>query len=105
MLDIENEDEISKNETRDMTEKGKEYHVYLLEKERMSAQRSWRKQLNKTENTLADASEASLLLQNERAFLDTRMEILTTAHEKYENALQCPTERRVASEKFETFEL
>jgi hypothetical protein len=64
MSDIENNDKIPEKEARVKTDKGKVYHVYLLEKERMSAQRSWRKQLNKTESLLADSSEASLLLRN-----------------------------------------
>ena len=43
---------------RKQTEKGKQFQVQLLEDERLSAQRSWRKQLNRIENYLADETGA-----------------------------------------------
>ena len=59
---------------RKQTEKGKQFQVQLLEDERLSAQRSWRKQLNRVENYLADETEPGKL-QSERIFLESTMEI------------------------------
>ena len=50
--------------TRQQTAKGKEFHIELLKDQTASAQRAWRKQLNKIENVLVDSENASLL-QNE----------------------------------------
>ena len=55
---------------RKQTEKGKQFQVQLLEDERLSAQRSWRKQLNRVENYLADETEPGKL-QSERIFLES----------------------------------
>ena len=46
---------------RKQTEKGKQSQVQLLEDERLSAQRSWRKQLHRVENYLADETEPGKL--------------------------------------------
>ena len=64
------------------TEKGWNYHVQLLEDQSSSAQRAWRKQINKLSNLLADSTTVELL-KTERAFLETRMEILRAAFRKY----------------------
>ena len=82
----------------------KEFHKQILEDQRSSAQRAWRKQLNKIENRLADSSD-STILQSERMFLETKMEILVEAHECLDSALEDDVEaKRLASEKFETWE-
>ena len=71
---------------RKQTEKGKQFQVQLLEDERLSAQRSWRKQLKRVENYLADETEPGKL-QGERIFLESTMEILLSAHERLVEAL------------------
>ena len=67
--------------TRQQTAKGKKFYIELLKDHTPSAQRTWRKQLNKIENALADSKKA-LLLQSERILLETKMEILLEAYEK-----------------------
>ena len=89
---------------RKQTEKGKQFQVQLLEDERLSAQRSWRKQLNRVENYLADETEPGKL-QSERIFLESLMEILLSAHERLVKALDDLATKRVAQEKFEKMEL
>ena len=75
-----------------------------MEDERSSAQRAWRSQLNKVESCIAD-SENCTVLQNERMFLETKMELLVAAHEKLDFALDEDFDaKRVAQEKFETWE-
>ena len=69
------------------TAKGKQYQIQLFEDERSSAQRARRSQLNKVQSSLAD-SEDSIFLQNERIFLETKMELLVAAHEKLDFALE-----------------
>ena len=89
---------------RKQTAKGKQYQIQLFEDERSSAQRAWRSQLNRVESCLAD-SEDSMVLQNERMFLETKMELLVAAHEKLDFALEEDFDaKRVAQEKFETWE-
>ena len=85
---------------RKQTEKGKQFQVQLLEDERLSAQRSWRKQLNRVENYLADETEPGKL-QSERIFLESTMEILLSAYERLVQALDNLATKRVAQEKFE----
>lgn len=89
---------------RKQTEKGKQFQVQLLEDERLSAQRSWRKQLNTVENYLGDETEPEEL-QSERIFLESTMEILLSAHERLVEALDDLATKRVAQEKFEKMEL
>ena len=72
---------------RKQTAKGKRYEIQLFEDERSSAQRAWRSQLNKVEICLADSGE-SVVLQNERMFLEMKMELLITAHENLNFALE-----------------
>ena len=85
---------------RKQTEKGKQFQVQLLEDERLSAQRSWRKQLNRVENYLANETEPGKL-QSERIFLESTMEILLSAYERLVQALDNLATKRVAQEKFE----
>ncbi|RMX52198.1 hypothetical protein pdam_00024091 [Pocillopora damicornis] len=89
---------------RKQTEKGKQFQVQLLEDERLSVQRSWRKQLNRVENYLGDETEPEEL-QSERIFLESTMEILLSAHERLLEALDDLSTKRVAQEKFEKMEL
>lgn len=84
--------------------KGKQFQVQLLEDERLSAQRSWRKQLHRVENYLADETEPGKL-QSERIFLESTMEILLSAHERLVEALDDLATKRVVQEKFEKMEL
>lgn len=89
---------------RKHTAKGKEYQIELLEDQRRSAQREWRKQLNRIENLLADTSDPSNL-QNERMFLETKMDILVATQDRLSDALEEDlTAKRTAVEKFETWE-
>ena len=89
---------------RKQTTKGKQYQIQLLEDERSSAQRAWRSQLNKVEICLADSGE-SMVLQNERMLLEMKMELLITAHENLNFALEEDFDaKRVVQEKFETWE-
>ena len=62
------------NRDRKQTEKGRAYKIELLEDQRRSAQRAWRKQLNKIESHLADTTDPNNL-QTERTFLETKMEL------------------------------
>lgn len=89
---------------RKQTEKGKQFQVQLLEDERLSAQRSWCKQLNRVENYLADETEPGKF-QSERIFLESKMEILLSAHERLVEALDDLATKRVAQEKFKKMEL
>ena len=72
---------IAHRRNRKQMTKGKQFHVQLLEDQRSSAQRNWRKQLNRIENCLADLTEPDKL-QSERIFLESKMEILISAHER-----------------------
>ena len=86
------------------TEKGWNYHVQLLEDQSSSAQRAWRKQINKLSNLLADSTTVELL-KTERAFLETRMEILNAANERLYEALEENYDaRKEATMKFEILE-
>ena len=64
-----------------LTEKGKTYHSQILQDQRSSAQRSWRKQLNRVINVIADTTDQNLMM-SERTFLEARMEILSAANER-----------------------
>ena len=78
---------VASRPNRKQTTKGKQFHVQLLEDQRSSAQRNWRKQLNRIENCLADLTEPDKL-QSERIFLESKMEILISAHERLVEALE-----------------
>ena len=103
----ENQDDLEETleiRTRKQTAKGKEFQIELLKDHIASAQRAWRKQLNKIENALADSENASLL-QSERILLETEMEILVEAHQRLDEALEDNfDEKHVATQKFETWE-
>lgn len=63
-----------------------------------------RKPLNKIENVLADFENASLI-QSERILLETKMEILVEAHERFDEALEDNFDaKHVAAQKFETWD-
>ena len=81
MSDSESSSRTQTGRDRNITEKGKAYHLQLLDDQRSSAQRSWRKQLNKVRNLIADSANVDLL-KSERAFLETKMDILNAANEK-----------------------
>ena len=75
----------------------------MLEEQRSSSQRSWRKQLNRIENCLADLTEPDKLT-SERIFLESKMEILISAHERLVEALEDLETEHVAQRKFEKLE-
>ena len=78
--------------------------MQLLEDQSSSAQRAWRKQINKLSNLLADSTTVELL-KTERAFLETRMEILNAANERLYEALEENYDaRKEATMKFEILE-
>jgi len=58
-----------------------------LEDESISAQRLWRKQLNKLSNLIADSTNVDLL-KSRRSFLETKTEILNAAKEKLYDSLE-----------------
>jgi len=88
---------------RRQTAKGKQFQTQLLEDQRSSAQRSWRKQLNRIENCLVDLTEPDRL-QSERIFLESKMELLISAHERLVEALEDVQMKHVAQQKFEKLE-
>ena len=45
-----------------LTEKGKTYHSQILENQKSSTQRSWRKQLNRVINVIADTTNQNLIM-------------------------------------------
>ena len=94
---------VASRRNRKQTAKGKQFQTQLLEEQRSSAQRSWRKQLNRIENCLADLTEPDKL-QSERIFLESKMEILISAHERLVEALEDLETKRVAQKKFEKLE-
>ena len=94
---------VASRRNRKQTAKGKEFQIQLLEEQRSSAQRSWRKQLNRIENCLADFTEPDKL-KSERIFLESKMEILVSAHERLVEVLEGLETKRVAQKKFETSE-
>ena len=101
-VDLEETREIR---TRQQTAiKGKEFHIQLHKDQTTSAQRAWRKQLNKIEDVLVDSENASLL-HSERILLETKMEILVEVHERFDEALEDNFDaKHVATQKFETWE-
>lgn len=54
----DNPDETPEIRTRQQTAKGKEFHIELFKDHTASAQRAWKKQLNKTENVLVNFEHA-----------------------------------------------
>ena len=76
---------------RRMTEKGLEYRKQLLERDRNSALKIWKDQLQ-TARSLASTSYDLRVLQREVLKLETRMEDLTKVSHKL-NDLQDPEER------------
>ena len=94
---------VASTRNRKQTTKGKQFHIQLLEDQRSSAQRSWRKQLNRIENCLADLTEPDKL-QSERLFLESKMEIFNSAHERLVIVLEDLETKRFAQKKFEKLE-
>jgi len=78
---------IGSSRVRNLTKKGKTYHLQTLEDQKSSAQRSWRKQLNKVMNIIADTTNLDLLM-SERTFLEVKMEILSAANERLYDFLE-----------------
>ena len=91
---------------RTLTEKGMDYRVQLLKDESASAQRAWRRQINKLSNLPADSMNVDAL-KSERAVLETKMEILNAANERLFDSLQVwdnYEERKAARMKFDSLE-
>lgn len=87
MSDFDDSSSTRTGRIRKLTEKGKSYQLQILEDESISAQRSWRKQLNKLSNLIANSTNVDLL-KSERSFLETKMEILNAANEKLYDSLE-----------------
>lgn len=104
MSDSEDSIGIGSSGVRNLTEKGKTYHLQILEDQRSSAQRSWRKQLNRVINVIADTTNLNLLM-SERTFLEAKMEILSAANEKLYDFLEGNYDtKKEALMKFESIE-
>ena len=93
----------SKKRTRNQTAKGREFQRQLHEDQRSSAQRGWRRQINNIENCLADSTDPNKL-QSERNFLESKMDILVSAQERFLDTLEDSEAKRVAQDKFEMWE-
>jgi len=78
MSDSEDSIGIGSSRVPILTEKGKTYHSQILEDQRLSAQRSWGKQLNRVINVIADTTNQNLIMR-QRMFPDAKMEILSMA--------------------------
>ncbi|KAL9951042.1 hypothetical protein ACROYT_G043634 [Oculina patagonica] len=101
---VDSEDNYEESRFRKRTAKGREFHIELMKDQWTAAQRAWRKQLNKIENLLTDSNEITPLI-SERNLLETKMEILSEAHERLDDALEDDYEtKRVVQEKYETWE-
>lgn len=87
MSDSEDSIGIGSSRVRNLNEKGKTYHLQILEDQRSSAQRSWRKQLNRVINVIADTTNQNLIM-SERTFLEAKMEILSAANERLYDFLE-----------------
>ena len=81
LVDLESAEASQPLMKRKQTLKGKEYQTQLYQDQRSSAQRNWRKQLNKIENCLADSTNPAKL-QSERMFLEAKMDIVIAAQER-----------------------
>ena len=93
----------SQKRTRKQTAKGREFQRQLHEDQRSSAQRGWRRQINNIENCLADSTDPNKL-QSERNFLESKMDILVSAQERFLDTLEDSEAKRVAQDKFEMWE-
>ena len=100
--DLDDTSEASER-NRKNTAKGKQYQIQLLEDQRSSVHRSWRKQLNRIENCLADFTEPAKL-QSERIFLESKMELLVSAHDRFVDVLEDLEAKRITQQKFELVE-
>jgi len=104
MSDSEDSIGIGSSRVRNITEKGTSYHLQILKDQRLSAQRSWRKQLNRVINVIADTINLNLLM-SERTFLEAKMEILSAANEKLYDFLEGNyNAKKEALMKFESIE-
>ena len=104
MSDSEDSIGIGSSRVRNLTEKGKTYHLQILEDQRSSAQRSWQKQLNRVISVIADTTNQNLIM-SERTFLEAKMEILSTANEKFYDFLEGDYDaKKEALMKFESIE-
>ena len=104
MSDSEDSIGIGSSRVRNLTEKGKTYHLQILEDQRSSAQRSWRKQLNRVINVIADTTNPNLSM-SERTFLEAKMEFLSAANERLYDFLEGNYDaKKEAIKKFESIE-
>ena len=104
MSDSEDSIGIGSSRVRNPNEKGKTYHLQILKDQRSSAERSWRKQLNRVINVIADTTNQNLIM-SERTFLEAKMEILSAANEKLYDFLEGNYDaKKEALMKFESIE-
>ena len=74
MSDSEDSIGIVSSRVRNLTKKGKTYHLQVLEDQRSSSQGLWQKQLNRVINVIVDTANQNLIM-SERTFLEAKMEI------------------------------
>ena len=104
MSDSKDYIEIGSSRVRNLTEKGKTYHLQILKDQRSSTQRSWRKLLNRVINVIADTTNQNLIM-SERTFLEAKMEILSAANKKFYDFLEGDYDaKKEALMKFESIE-
>ena len=89
---IEEQEDYQETRVRTKTAKGRGFQIQLMKDQSTSAQRAWRKQLNKVEILLINANDAAPLL-SERNLLETKMEILVLADERLDEALKRTTKQ------------
>ena len=104
MTDSENSVETGTSKVRTLTAKGKIYQVELMKDQMSSAQRAWRKQMNKVSNIIVDSSNVDVL-KSERSFLETKMEILNATNERFYESLESDFDaKKEVMMKFESLE-
>ena len=104
MSDSEDSTGLGSSRVPILAEKGKTHHSQLLEDQRSSAQRSWRKQLNRVINIIADMTDQNIIM-SERTFLEAKMEILSAANERLCEFLEGNYDaKKEALMKFESIE-
>ena len=93
----------SKKRTCNQTAKGREFQRQSYEDQSSSAQFGWRRQINNIENCLADSTDPSKL-QSKRYFLESKMDILVSAQERFLDILEDSEAKCVAQDKFKIWE-
>ena len=104
MSDSEDSIGIVFSRVRNLTKKGKTYHLQVLEDQRSSAQGLWQKQLNRVINVIVDTTKQNLIM-SERTFREAKMEILCEANKRLYDFLEGNYDvKKEALTKFESTE-